>query len=115
LQAWNSKIRAALLAACLAGISQAVSGQSASPVTPQMIATRVGCSGCHALDHKVLGPSYQDIAARYSGDTGAATTLMERMRSGSRGIWGPLEMQPVTATRASDAELATLIGWILGQ
>jgi cytochrome c len=104
-----------LLAAVLAGGAHTASGQSATAVTPLMIATRMGCSGCHALDHKVLGPSYQDIAARYNSDSGAAATLAERMRSGSRGIWGPLEMQPVTPTRASDAELATVIGWILSQ
>jgi len=103
-------------AAILAGASAtAVAAEHASAVTPATIASAAGCSNCHALDHKVLGPSYQDIAARYSGDADAAAEVAARLRHGSRGVWGPLGMQSVTATELSDADLAAIVAWILSQ
>ncbi len=99
-----------------AGVAQAADAPvRATEITPATVATRAGCGGCHAADRKVLGPSYQDIAARYRGDADAAAALAARLRRGSRGVWGPVPMQSVTTLDLNDTELAAVVGWILGQ
>lgn len=79
----------------------------------QKLAEKGGCPMCHAADKKVLGPSYKDIAAKYRGQAGAPAVLAERVRKGSKGLWGPLPMTPTGPDKLSDAELATLIAWVL--
>ena len=39
----------------------------------QMIARANACMGCHAVDRKVVGPSFQQIAAKYKGDVRRST------------------------------------------
>lgn len=81
----------------------------------EALASSAGCSACHAVDHKILGPSYRDIATRYHGDAKASATLIAKVRSGGKGTWGAVPMPAVDAKKISDADLATLIGWILKQ
>jgi cytochrome c551/c552 len=71
------------------------------------------CSGCHALDKRVVGPSFKEISAKYSGDAAAAARLAARMRAGSSGAWGAVPMPPNPGLGEADA--ATLAGWILQQ
>lgn len=71
------------------------------------------CAGCHALDRRVVGPSYQEIARRYAGDAGAAARLAAKVRAGGQGAWGPIPMPPALAIGGPD--LATLVEWVLGQ
>jgi cytochrome c len=77
------------------------------------LAAKAGCSGCHATDKKLFGPSYTEIAARYAGNPKAAALLVERVRKGSKGVWGPAPMQPIPAARISDSDLTAVIAWIL--
>ena len=71
------------------------------------------CSGCHTLDKRVVGPSFREVARRYGGDAGAAARLAAKIRAGGQGAWGQVPMPPAAAI--SDAELSTLIAWVLGQ
>ena len=71
------------------------------------------CSGCHALDTKVVGPSFREIARRYAADGGAPARLAAKVRAGGQGVWGAVPMPPVAAI--SDPDLRTLIEWVLGQ
>lgn len=75
------------------------------------LATASNCMGCHALDKKLVGPSYQDIAKKYSGQKDAATTLAATIRAGSSGKWGAVAMPPNPALAADKAK--TLAQWIL--
>ena len=79
----------------------------------QKIATESGCVACHALDRKLVGPSYQDIAAKYKGRTDAVAYLSKRVREGGPGNWGPIPMTPNDAGRLNDAKLKVVINWIL--
>ncbi len=72
-----------------------------------------GCMVCHAIDKKVVGPSYKSVAAKYKGDANAADKLAKEVRAGSKGIWGPVPM-PAQA-KISDADLKKVIAWILAQ
>lgn len=79
------------------------------------LSKKAGCSVCHQLDNKGIGPSYQQIAARYRGDARAAARMAERVRQGSKDIWGKVPMQPVPAAKISDADLESVVDWILAQ
>ena len=70
-----------------------------------------GCTACHSIDKKVVGPSYKEVAAKYRGDKDAATKLAEKVKKGGSGAWGPVPMPP-NAT-VSDADIKTLIAYVL--
>jgi len=69
------------------------------------------CTGCHAIDKKVVGPSYKDVAAKYAGKAGAEATLANSIQKGSKDVFGPAAMPPNPAISADDA--AKLAKWIL--
>lgn len=71
------------------------------------------CGACHALDKKSVGPSIKDIAAKYNGDKGAQSRLEVKVRSGGAGAFGSMPM-PATSKAVSDAEIKTMVSWILG-
>src|SRR5947207_15656706 len=70
-----------------------------------------GCTACHAIDKKLVGPAYVEVAAKYKGDAGAAAKLMEKVRKGGSGVWGQVPMPP--NPQVSDADLNTMISYIL--
>ena len=74
---------------------------------------RHGCVACHAVDTKVIGPSFREIAARYRGDAGAASKLAAKVKDGGAGAWGsvPMPAHPQLAA----AEIDGLIAWVLEQ
>jgi cytochrome c len=53
-----------------------------------------GCVACHAVDKKIVGPSYQEVAAKYKGDAGAAAKLATKIKAGGTGAWGQVPMPP---------------------
>ena len=71
------------------------------------------CGGCHALDQRVVGPSFREIARRYAGESGAAARLAAKVRAGGQGVWGQVPMPP--AAGIPDSDLSMLIAWVLGQ
>ncbi len=68
------------------------------------------CAACHAIDSKLVGPSYKDVAAKYAGQDGAAEMLAGKIKNGSQGVWGPIPMPPNGVT---DEEAKILAEWIL--
>ncbi len=71
--------------------------------------TKAGCTACHLVDKKLVGPSYKDIAAKRKGDAGAVATLMEKVRKGGSGVYGPVPMSPTGPDKISDAQLKEAI------
>jgi cytochrome c len=69
-----------------------------------------GCAACHAVDKKIVGPAYQDVAAKYRGDKGAAARLEQKVKTGGSGVWGPIPMPP---NAVPDADIKALVTWIL--
>lgn len=80
-------------------------------VADATLAAKNGCAACHAVDKKVVGPSWRDIAAKHKGADQAA--LMAKVRAGGKGVWGNVAMPP--QPRISDADLKTLLGWAMSQ
>ncbi len=70
-----------------------------------------GCMACHAMDKKLVGPAYKNVALKYKGDAAAADKLAKEIRAGSKGVWGPTPM-PAQA-KISDADLKKVVAWIL--
>jgi cytochrome c len=66
---------------------------------------------CHAIDKKVIGPAYQDVAEKYRGDATAAAKLQEKVKKGGSGVWGQVPMPP--NTQVSDADIKTMVAYIL--
>ena len=72
-----------------------------------------GCVACHTADKKLVGPAYKDIAAKYKGRADAVPYPSQRVRKGGPGNWGSTPMAPTDVKKLSDAELKTLVTWIL--
>src|SRR5262249_49363584 len=53
-----------------------------------------GCAACHSVDKKIVGPAYQDVAAKYKGDKDAAAKLADKVKKGGVGVWGQIPMPP---------------------
>jgi cytochrome c len=70
-----------------------------------------GCTACHSVDKKIVGPAYNEVAAKYKGDAGAAAKLGDKVKKGGSGVWGPVPMPPNPAV--SDADIKTMITHIL--
>jgi cytochrome c len=84
-----------------------------SAAASEKIAAASGCVACHAAAKKLVGPSYKEIAARYKGQADAPALLAERIRKGSKGVWGAAPMPPTPAARLSDADLKAVVAWVL--
>ena len=77
------------------------------------LAKAKNCLACHAVDKKVVGPAYKDVAAKYKGDKGAEAKLIEKVKKGGSGVWGNVPMPP--NTQVNDAEAKQLVEWVLSQ
>ena len=74
------------------------------------LAKSKNCMGCHAVNNKVLGPSFKDVAAKYAGQKGAQDQLVQKVMKGSSGVWGAIAMP---ANNVTDQEAQTLVKWVL--
>jgi cytochrome c len=72
---------------------------------------KYGCSACHAVDKKIVGPAYQDVAAKYKGDKDAPAKLVQKVKAGGSGVWGQVPMPPNSAV--PDEDVKALVTWIL--
>lgn len=70
------------------------------------------CAACHAIDSKLVGPAFKEVAAKYAGQEGATDTLAGHIKNGSQGVWGPIPMPPNPVT---EEEAKILAEWVLSQ
>ena len=75
------------------------------------LAQQKTCMACHAMDRKIVGPSYKDVAAKYTGQKDAADKLAEKILKGGAGVWGAVPMP--ANPRVTPAEARQLAVWIL--
>ncbi|MET0066703.1 MAG: c-type cytochrome [Candidatus Thiodiazotropha sp.] len=90
-------------------ILSGVSSASATEMLP--LATQRGCSACHQVDNKVVGPAYKEVAAKYKGQEGAVDMLVAKVKAGGSGVWGPVPMPP--NAHVSDEDIKTVVEWIM--
>ena len=79
----------------------------------QALATAKNCMACHAVDKKLVGPAYKDVAAKYAGQKDAVDKLAAKIMKGGSGVWGPVPM-PANA-QVNEAEAKKLAAWVLSQ
>lgn len=72
-----------------------------------------GCTGCHSVDKKIVGPAFKDVAAKRKGEKDAAATLEKAVRAGGKGAYGSMPMPANPAAKISDADLHELAEWVL--
>jgi cytochrome c len=77
------------------------------------LAKAKNCMACHAVDKKLVGPAYKDVAAKYAGQADAAAKLAAKVQKGGVGVWGQVPMPPNPQVNEADAK--ALVEWILSQ
>ena len=75
------------------------------------LAQQKNCMACHAVDKKVVGPAYKDVAAKYAGQKDAVDKLAQKVLKGGAGVWGPVPMP--ANPQVNEAEAKQLVQWIL--
>jgi len=97
-------LRPALLACAMVALSPAVQADMA-------LSQKKNCMSCHAVDKKIVGPSFKEIAAKYAKDKKAEAMLAEKIIKGGKGVWGEMAMPP--NSQVTPAEAKTLAKWVL--
>jgi cytochrome c len=83
----------------------------APAMADQALATAKNCMACHAVDKKLVGPAYKDVAAKYAGQKDAVDKLAVKIMKGGAGVWGPVPMP--ANTQVNEAEAKKLAAWVL--
>lgn len=104
---------AASVAPAAAAVAAAVPkpGAPLDPASGEAMMQKDGCAACHAVDKKIVGPAYQDVAAKYKGDATALAKLTLKVKAGGAGVWGQIPMPP--NAQVPDADIKALVSWIL--
>jgi len=91
-----------------------VSTANAADMPP--LAKKSGCTACHAIDKKVVGPGWKAVADRYKGDAGAQASLVDKVKKGGKGAWTEVTKgvpMPPYSPRVKDDDIASLVDFIL--
>lgn len=83
----------------------------AAVANPDELLKSSGCTACHAVDKRLVGPPYKDVAAKYGKEKNAEALLMEKVKKGGSGVWGPVPMPP--QAHLKDENLRTMVKYIL--
>ena len=93
-------------------IMAALATLSAPALADEALAKSKNCMACHALDKKLVGPAYKDIAAKYAGNAQAVNMLAGKIQKGGSGVWGAIPMP--ANPQVNDADAKKLATWVLG-
>jgi cytochrome c len=89
----------------------ALAAVAAPAMADLALATSKNCMACHAVDKKLVGPAYKEVAAKYAGQKDAVDRLAVKIMKGGSGVWGPVPM-PANA-QVNEAEAKKLAAWVL--
>lgn len=86
----------------------------------ESLARKGGCLECHNVNKKdekrLVGPAFQEIAAKYHGNARARDALIETVKKGGKGNWNEISNgvpMPPYSPRLTDAEIRKLVDWVL--
>lgn len=99
------------IALAVSALLMSAGAQAMDAAAAKALASKSACLACHAVDKKLVGPSYKDVAAKHKGQADALEKVAARIKSGGSGIYGPVPMpaQP----NLKDDELKLLAAWVL--
>jgi cytochrome c len=92
-------------------VSAGLLASAGNALAQEALAKKYNCLTCHAMDKKLVGPAYKDVAAKYRGDAGAEAKLVAKVKNGGSGVWGPIPMPPNSTV--PDADVKALVKWVL--
>lgn len=86
-----------------------------APATTAMppLAEKHSCTSCHAIDERVVGPAWRDVAKKYREDPNAAEKLQSKVSNGGRGVWGTMPMPANDPGKTKQEDIRALIRFIL--
>jgi len=84
---------------------------AAPALANEELAQKNACTACHAVDKKIVGPAYKEVAAKYRGDKTAEAKLIDKVKKGGVGVWGQVPMPPNTTVK--DEDVKALVKWVL--
>ena len=84
---------------------------AAPALANEELAKKNACTACHAVDKKLVGPGYKEVAKKYAGDKTAEAKLIDKVKKGGVGVWGQVPMPPNAAVK--DEDVKTLVKWVL--
>ena len=99
-----------MMIAAAAGLVLAGSAQAADAEKAKALAQSKNCLACHAIDKKLVGPAYTEIAKKYKGNKDAEAMLIKKVINGGGGVWGTIPMPP-NPVKEDEAKL--LVDWVL--
>jgi cytochrome c len=79
--------------------------------SPEDLLKSNACTACHAIDKKLVGPAYKEVAAKYRGQKDAEGKLAEKVKKGGVGVWGQVPMPP--NAHVKDADIAAMVKYVL--
>ena len=77
------------------------------------LAKKNGCTACHSIDKKSVGPAWVDISKKYKGDAGAEVRLIAKVSKGSNGVWGTTPMPALDPSGKKQDTIKELVQFIL--
>lgn len=105
-------MRLIVTAIATAAVAALVSpAHAADAKAAEALAQQSGCLACHAVDKKLVGPGYREIANRYRNDKSAEANLVKKVKEGGKGAWGDIPMTP--NAHVKDQDIKTIVQWIL--
>lgn len=94
-------------------IMAAMTSLAAPAMADEALAKSKNCMACHAVDKKLVGPAYKDVAKKYAGDAKAVDALSAKIMKGGSGVWGAIPMPG--NPQVSEADAKKLAAWVLSQ
>lgn len=101
-----------IIVSMIAAAGLMVAGSAMATDMPEL-AKKSNCTACHAIEKKVVGPAWRDVAKKYKGDAGAEAKLVAKVAKGGSGVWGSMPMPP-NAPAVKEADIKTLVEFVLG-
>ena len=78
-----------------------------------LLARENNCTACHAIDKKLVGPAWMDVARKYKGDATAQARLINKVSKGGAGVWGSMPMPANDAVGKKQDQMKQLVSYIL--
>jgi len=85
---------------------------AAGAVDVKALLTANGCTACHGIGNKIVGPGFTEILAKHQGKADLETYLAGKIKSGGGGVYGAVPMPP--QPQLKDAEALAIARWIAG-
>ncbi|WP_028448774.1 MULTISPECIES: c-type cytochrome [Chitinibacter] len=96
----------------LAGVAMGLIAAASHAAGVEDVMKAKACFACHAVDKKLVGPAYKEVAAKYKGDKAAVSKLATKIQKGGAGVWGQV---PMPANAVTEAEAKQMAEWVLAR